>query len=569
MSDDSERRPIRRMPPDLALKIAAGEVAERPASVVKELIDNAIDSGAQHIRLEIREAGLKRIRVTDDGHGIPCAEVELAFASHATSKIRQWDDLEHLTTLGFRGEALASIAAVSSIEVQTRFADEPVGTRIRTEHGEILEQSQCSTPRGLRISVSDLFGNVPARRKFVRSLRAEGGQIQSVVMQYALAQPGVQFTLSLDGRDTFMSPGSGNLADVMAAVHGPTVIESLLPVDWQEHGIHIEGLISRPSISRSNRTAISVFANGRPIQNRSLVFALEEAYSGFLMIGRHPVAAVHLVLPPAEIDANIHPAKSEVRFARDREVHGALHRSIGNTLLEMRLSRTARTDAGVFASVEAEELPTQPALGGSLDAAEPDGSAPALSALPALRVFGQANQTFIIAEGPQGLYMIDQHAAHERVLFDRFDLQLEAGEVQTQPLLEPASVAISAAQMLALDENQHLLASAGFDLEPFGSDACLIRAVPALAGRAGPAQLVSEVLTELENLPEPAAARERALAAMACQAAVKAGATLDVQEMRELVSQLERTPRPDTCPHGRPTMIHLSHSQLEREFGRR
>jgi len=569
MSEDSERRPIQHMPPDLALKIAAGEVAERPASVVKELIDNAVDAGAQHVRVEAREAGLKLIRVTDDGHGIPRAEVELAFASHATSKIRQWDDLEHLTTLGFRGEALASIAAVSRVDVQTRFAGETVGTRVRSEHGKILEQAPCSTPRGLRISISDLFGNVPARRKFVRSLRAEGGQIQSVVMQYALAQPRVQFTLSLDGRDTFVSPGSGNLADVMAAVHGPTVIESLLLVDWQEHGLRVEGLISSPSISRSNRSAISVFANGRPIQNRSLIFALEEAYSGFLMIGRHPLAAVHLVLPPAEIDANIHPAKSEVRFARDREVHGALHRAIGNTLLEMRLNRTTRSDTGVFATMEAEKVSTQPALGESLNSAEPAGSAPTLSALPVLRVFGQANQTFIIAEGPQGLYMIDQHAAHERVLFDRFDLQLEAGEVQTQPLLEPASLAISADQMLALEENEQLLTNAGFDLEPFGSDACLIRAVPALAGRASPAQLVSEVLTELENLPEPAAARERALAATACQAAVKAGATLDVQEMRELVSQLERTLRPATCPHGRPTMIHLSHSQLEREFGRR
>ncbi len=569
MSEDSERRPIQHMPPDLALKIAAGEVAERPASVVKELIDNAVDAGAQHVRVEAREAGLKLIRVTDDGHGIPRAEVDLAFASHATSKIRQWDDLEHLTTLGFRGEALASIAAVSRVDVQTRFAGETVGTRVRAEHGKILEQAPCSTPRGLRISISDLFGNVPARRKFVRSLRAEGGQIQSVVMQYALAQPLVQFTLSLDARDTFVSPGSGNLADVMAAVHGPTVIESLLLVDWQEHGLRVEGLISSPSISRSNRSAISVFANGRPIQNRSLIFALEEAYSGFLMIGRHPLAAVHLVLPPAEIDANIHPAKSEVRFARDREVHGALHRAIGNTLLEMRLNRTTRTDTGVFATMEAEKVSTQPALGESLNSAEPAGSAPTLATLPVLRVFGQANQTFIIAEGPQGLYMIDQHAAHERVLFDRFDLQLEAGEVQTQPLLEPASLAISADQMLALEENEQLLTNVGFDLEPFGSDACLIRAVPALAGRASPAQLVSEVLTELENLPEPAAARERALAATACQAAVKAGATLDVQEMRELVSQLERTLRPATCPHGRPTMIHLSHSQLEREFGRR
>jgi DNA mismatch repair protein MutL len=286
------------------------------------------------------------------------------------------------------------------------------------------------------------------------------------------------------------------------------------------------------------------------------------------MTGRHPVAAVHLTLAPGEVDANVHPAKSEVRFARDREVHGVLYRAVANTLLEMRLRETG---TGVELDSDAFEASEPLEQGSLLGAAEQhdETEEPAATALPALRVFGQANAMFIIAEGPAGLYMIDQHAAHERVLYDLFDAQIQDGAVQTQPLLEPISLDLTPAQMLALEENRSLLADAGFLLEPFGAEACLVRAIPALAIRGAPAELVYEVLDQLGSAPEPSFARERALAAMACKAAVKAGATLQVPEMRELVAQLERTLRPATCPHGRPTMIHLSHSQLEREFGRR
>ncbi|HEX6508493.1 MAG TPA: DNA mismatch repair endonuclease MutL, partial [Chloroflexota bacterium] len=313
----SERSPIRVMAPDLALKIAAGEVVERPASAVKELLDNAVDAGARHVGVEIREAGLKLIRLVDDGVGIPRGELSLAFASHATSKIFDLEDLEHLTTLGFRGEALASIAAVARVEVQTCARNETAGCRYVIEFGVERDVSTCAVDRGLRISVSDLFANVPARRKFVRSLRSEGGQIGTVVMLYALAQPDICFTLTMDGRSTFRSPGTGRLEDAVAAVHGPDVLAAMVPVDAEEHGIAVRGLITRPSLTRANRTGLSVFVNGRTIGNRSLVFALEEAFSGFLMSGRHPIAVVHLTLPPGEVDANIHPSKSEVRFARD------------------------------------------------------------------------------------------------------------------------------------------------------------------------------------------------------------------------------------------------------------
>ncbi|MBV9282908.1 MAG: DNA mismatch repair endonuclease MutL, partial [Chloroflexi bacterium] len=489
----------------------------------------------------------------------------LAFLSHATSKISRLDDLERLTTLGFRGEALPSIGAVSRVEVQTRTADEAVGTHRVVEHGKTVTEGPAGVPRGTRISVWDLFANVPARRRFVRSLRAEGGAINQVVAQAALAHPDLQISLTMDGRLVLHCSGTGRLLDALVAVYGADIADKMRPIRAEEAGIGVEGMISAPGLTRQNRAAISIFVNRRPVQNRSLVFALEEAYRGFLMVGRHPLAAVHLSIPPPDVDVNIHPAKSEVRFARDREVHGILHRAAANALLEMRMEvRTLGSEASERTADLSDAVPA-PLLEGEEAGAAP---IPLLPRLPVLRVFGQASQMFIIAEGPDGLYMIDQHAAHERVLFDRFDRQLAESSAHAQPLLEPASVDLTPAQMLALEDNQDLLGALGFHIEPFGDGACLVRAVPALARGGEPAELVGEVLSELEHVAEPGVARERALAMMACKAAVKAGQTLDVQEMRELVTQLERTARPSTCPHGRPTMIHLSNDQLQREFGR-
>jgi DNA mismatch repair protein MutL len=564
------RARIHVMEPDLALKIAAGEVVERPAAAVKELLDNAIDAEATRIAIDIREGGLKLLQVVDDGCGIAADDLPLAFQSHATSKILTLDDLEQLASLGFRGEALPSIAAISRVELRTRADGENVGARIAVEFAEIGAVTPCATPRGTRVTVHDLFANVPARRAFVRSLRAEAGQIASVVTRHALAHPSIRFTLTIDDRLTFSSPGSGRLEDAIAEVFGAPALSSMIQVSYEDRGIGVSGAISTPALSRSNRQAIVLFVNGRAVANRSLLFALEEAYSGYLMIGRHPVAVINLWVPAHEVDANIHPAKSEVRFVRDREVHGVLHRAVAAALLENRLSEHAPLVPDERASAgEPVVVPVQPALVATDSQPVGQDEAPSLTAVPVLRVFGQANNTFIIAEGPTGLYMIDQHAAHERILFDTFDAEIEAGTIPSQPLLEPVSVEITPGQMAALETNDEFLRSFGFELEPFGTTSCLVRAVPALARRATPVELVSEVLSELENMVEPRAARERALAALACKAAVKAGAMLDLHEMRELVAQLERTARPATCPHGRPTMIHLSNTQLEREFGRR
>lgn len=561
------RQPIRVMAPEMALKIAAGEVVERPASAVKELVDNALDAGARRIHIELREGGLKLIRVTDDGIGLRADELSLAFQSHATSKISTWDDLDSLNTLGFRGEALPSIAAVSRVELQSRIEGEDLGARITLEFGKIAYQEQAGCRTGTRVSVMDLFSNVPARRKFVRSLRAETGRVNAVVCEYALARPDVAFLLTVDDRESFSSPGTGSLADAFAGVYGASVLANMHALSGRQHDVGVDGLISAPSMSRATRSSIHLSVNGRPVANRSLVFALEEAYSGFLMTGRHPIAVAHLTVDADEVDPNIHPSKNEVRFAREREVHGALHRCAMNTLFDLRLreSETNRSES-FLESGPPESVP----LALEPDSPEPTTAQPSLMPeLPVMRVFGQTNSAFIIAEGPTGLYMIDQHAAHERILFDRFDSASEARQPLSQPLLDPIPVDLEPDQMAALEENRSLLDGLGLVLEPFGNSACLVRAIPAAAGRESPSEMATEVLDELKGVPEPSAARERALAAMACKAAVKAGQVLTVEEMRDLVMQLERTARPNTCPHGRPTMIHVSHTQLEREFGRR
>lgn len=558
---------IRAMPEELILKIAAGEVVDRPASAVKELIDNALDAGADLVRIEVREGGLKSIIVTDNGCGISRDDLPLAFTSHATSKVQDLHDLSRLTTLGFRGEALASIAAVSRIEVQTRAHDESVGSKLSIDYGATIHTSAASSPAGTRIAILDLFSNVPVRKKFVRSLRAEGGQIATVVWQYALARPSIHFIFSMDGRVAFEAPGSGRLSDALAAVYGTRVVEQAIPVEAQKDGLSIEAMVTRPQLSRPNRSAIHVAINGRPVHSRTLPFVLDEAYSGYLMAGRHPLAAVNLVIPPDEVDPNVHPSKIEIRVTRDREMNSLVYHAVSQALMDARPAAPEPALPSVTVDVPGTGVAPLPLrvepheAGGAPAALVPDTSA--------LRVFGQSNRTFIIAEGPNGIYMIDQHAAHERILFDRLDAAIDERDVAVQPLLEPLPVPLSPGQMQALEENGALLASMGLALEPFGNDSCLVRSVPAISSGASPGELVLEVLTQLETLPRSDSARERALAAMACKAAVKSGMMLDLQEMREIVMQLERTPRPATCPHGRPTMIHLSHMQMEREFGRR
>ncbi|MBI4301576.1 MAG: DNA mismatch repair endonuclease MutL [Chloroflexi bacterium] len=563
---------IRILSSEVAAKIAAGEVVERPASVVKELIENSLDAGARHITIENEGGGTSLLRVSDDGMGIPAAEVELAFAHHATSKINALADLDTIATLGFRGEALPSIAAVAEVNLLTRAPGETVGTHLHLKEGRIAAKGQHGCPQGTTVTVRHLFRNLPARLKFLKAPATENGHLGHLVSQYALAFPRVRFTLTMDGRTLLRTPGSGSWRDALIAVYGVETGQVMLEVkgSGSEGGIaQVEGFISPPSISRAHRRHLSFFVNQRWVQSPLLTYAVEEAYQGLLMTGRHPMAILRILLPPREVDVNVHPAKREVRFRQERGVFEAVQRAVRANLIELAPMPTLR--ASFTTALGLSPSPTPSAV---ITREDSKGTAPSVAAplvapsLPLLRVLGQLSNTFIIAEGPDGMYLIDQHTAHERVLFDKLQAQKAGHSVEVQGLLEPLVVEVTPSQAEVIKAKGQVLAGYGFDLEPFGQSTYLMRALPALMSKKNPKE---EFLTLLDSLAEeidPAGEKKLAIS-LACQGAVKAGQVLSLDEMRELIRQLEATAAPNTCPHGRPTMIHLSSAQLEREFGRR
>jgi len=584
--------PIRVLTEQVASQIAAGEVVERPASVVKELVENSIDAGAGDVRVEARGGGKELIRVVDDGCGVPAAEAEMAFQRHSTSKLSTADDLSHITTLGFRGEALASIAAVSRVTFITRAADEAVGVLLRLDGGKVVTRQESGRPSGTAVTVEDLFFNVPARRKFLRTDRTERGHIDGWLTRYAMAYPDLRFTLSHDGKKSFQSPGNGKLRDVLVAVYGLEVGAALLEIlpGEQESSIRVSGFVSPPSLHRANRAYITLFVNGRWVQDVRLTYAIIQAYHTLLPGGRYPLGVVMVQLPPEEVDVNVHPAKAEVRFQDGDAVFRAVQRAVRGTLIErapVPLAARPTTSWPTSAPITSRQeerlerlagLRPQPA-GEQLrfeqrpaDAAAPGESVltPSSDRLPPLRVVGQVGATYIIAEGPQGMYMIDQHAAHERVLFERLLAQRERAAPMAQALLEPQPVELSPETMGVLEENLEPLASLGFQVEPFGGTTLLVRALPALVAGEHPCEVLEDIAAALLAGDAPLGARvEDAVARSVCKrAAIKAGQVMAREEMEELIRALERCASPRTCPHGRPTMIHLSVEQLAREFGR-
>ena len=568
---------IRILPPEVSVLIAAGEVVERPASVVKELMDNSLDAGASEVSIEARQGGLSLIRVTDNGRGIPSDGLALAFHRYATSKVTVAQDLARITTLGFRGEALPSIAAVAEVEMVSRPADAVAATYLRLADGQPVEQGTRGAPVGTTVTVLDLFAKQPARRKFMRSPTTENQHIATLVSQYALAYPEVRFSLRLDGRQALLTSGSGQLADAVASVYGAEVAAAMLPMRWpiddERTAINVSGLASPPHISRASRGYVSLFVNRRWVQNRRLTFAVEEAYSGLLPTGRRPIAIVDLRLPCEELDVNVHPTKAEVRFRQEREAFAAVQRAVRQALLEQ---APVPSSGGVgVAQPAAPEETTPPPLWQRAVEAEGQpktaaGAAPPLPkvSLPMLRVVGQIGNTYIVAEGPDGMYLIDQHAAHERVLFEEICAARQRQAVDAQGLLEPTMVEISPRQKEIILAYYETLSEHGFQLEPFGERTYLVRAIPAVLAAKDLSQTFAELL---DTLGEEAAVdqQDRVAFSLACHAAVTAGQALAPEEMRELVRQLEQTEVPHTCPHGRPTMIHMSTALLEKEFRRR
>ncbi|HXF50346.1 MAG TPA: DNA mismatch repair endonuclease MutL [Dehalococcoidia bacterium] len=577
---------IRVLSPLEAARIAAGEVIERPASVVKELIENSLDAGASRISVEVREGGLALIRVVDDGCGIPPHELRLAFERHATSKLASEADLQRIETLGFRGEALPSIAAAADVEIVSRVPDSMEGRRLLFEAGEAVEEGPEASPPGTSVTVRGLFRRQPARLKFVRSPAAEAGHIATVVSRYALAYPEVQFTLRIDGRVALQAPGTGDPRDAAAAVYGPRLAGALVTLrpeaDLDALGIALAGLIAPPDVTRASRADVSLFLNRRWVRNRSLTFAVEEGYQGQLLSGRHPLAIVHLRLPPDEVDPNVHPTKAEVRLRREREVLGVVRDAVRATLARLSAARAVApatpppqdpASVGSGDTRKREELRlASPAYQSTLAPSGGDETArrEAGARLPVLRPVGQVGALYIVAESPEGMCLIDQHAAHERVLYERFLDAVERKRPDSQPLLAPEPVELTARHRALVAEYLDELRAQGYDLEPFGDDGVwALRALPsAVAGRDAGRSL-TELLDLLEREEGMDDRRHRVAASLACHAAVRAGQTLSDAEMRELIEALEACRMPRTCPHGRPTMLHLRSDDLAREFRRR
>lgn len=598
------------LPDDVIAQIAAGEVVERPASVVKELIENALDAGASAVDVMTEKGGRQTIRVADNGTGIKADEAALSITRHATSKLHSIDDLINIQTLGFRGEALSSIAAVSKMSITTRHQDEAAGTFLVLEGSRILKQQAVGAPSGTVVTVEHLFFNTPARLKFLKKETTEKRQISSLVTRYAMAYPRVRFRLEQDGREAFSSIGSGQISDVIMRVLGLDKFRQMIEVSGEDtiretgQRIGVYGFTSMPDYNRADRSQITLFVNGRWIQDTSLTYAVTQAYHTFLMTGRHPVTILLLDIPPEEVDVNVHPTKAEVRFRDPNIIFAAVQRAVRRAVIEyaetplLRSSRqplttdtfddhTSRWHSGID-SHNAEQLDIAWELDspgnyshqhqtGHDEIYNPgmilDSSNAPLKprTLPALRVVGQVGAMYIVAEGPVGMYLVDQHAAHERILYEQFmDAQQRKAHI-TQHTLEVQTIDLSPAEANLIEENLTTLRAVGFEIEPFGVNTFVIRGVPAMLANTDPVEVLEEVLDDLATgqAPGQTSIEERIIIHVCKRAAVKAGQILSLDEMQALMRQLERCESPHTCPHGRPTMLHLSSDHLAREFGRK
>jgi DNA mismatch repair protein MutL len=574
---------IRVLPPEVASQIAAGEVVERPASVVKELLENALDAGAKSVIVNITAAGRTLIQVADDGAGIPADELMLAVERHATSKLVSAEDLFRITTLGFRGEALASIGSVSRLTITSRTADSPAGARLRLEGGITSRLEKVGSPVGTVVSVEELFYNVPARLKFLKQDMTERRAIDALLRRYALAYPQVRFKVAEGNTPSLQTSGDGDRRAILAALFGVDTARQMLDVVAEEDGFKLSGFISPTALTRSNRKEITFFINGRWVQDTPLNAALLQAYHTLLMVGRYPLATLFLEVPPEEVDVNVHPAKAEVRFRNPDKVFSFVQRSARRALLAyapvpqgtlQNLWGSAPSQRQVdpawsLAHAEQSAVKVQEAEG--IQPATVITQPSVFEKVPLLRLIGQVGATYLVAEGPDGLYLIDQHAAHERVLFEKLMAQHELKAIPSQALLTPVVVHLPPASAKLLEDQVPVLQHFGFHVEPFGQNSYQVRAMPSLFVDSDPAAALRALVEDFEEDETPLQNElEAKIAGRVCKRmAIKAGQILSPEEQRALLNDLETCASPRTCPHGRPTMIHLSVDTLERQFGRK
>jgi DNA mismatch repair protein MutL len=646
-----ERRPIRTLDEQLVNRIAAGEVVERPAAALKELIENAIDAGAARIEIEAEMGGRRLIRVRDDGLGMTRTDALNALQRHATSKIASDADLTRIATLGFRGEALPSIASVSRMDILTRAFEEDTGTHIVVEGGEVKTVEEVGAPIGTTVSVRDLFYNVPARLKFLKSVPTELGHIIETVTRYAFAYPDVSFRLVHERQELIFTPGNGDLLTAAASIWGRETVQGMVQVDYERDGIRVWGLIAPPHQTRPTRQHQYFFVNLRPVRNKTLTAALDEAYKTLTPEKRYPACILLVGIDPRQVDVNVHPAKIEVRFQREQAVFEAVVNAIRAALLhhgmipsalppsesrgqvitparppdaetihQILMQRAglapaeavgtparpetlapagetpahpavATTPARTETPLDAGETPARPAvdpfaatLSLPLSTPAPTDETPTLldteplqtthlpfaHLLDDLQILGQVRNTYIVASTRQGLALIDQHVAHERVLYEQLCYKRGALPIPKQHLLTPETLQLSRRDALLLHEKLPELEAIGFELEPFGVDTYLIRAVPA-ALKGDPVQTLRDIVDELVELSVSKrlpVAREQIWITTSCKLAVKAGDPLSMPEMRKLIEDLARTENPYLCPHGRPITIILTWQEIERKFKR-
>jgi DNA mismatch repair protein MutL len=591
---------IHLLPPEVASQIAAGEVVERPASVVKELLENSLDAGARQISIHIREAGQRLVEVADDGCGIPTNEIILSVERHATSKLISADDLFSIETLGFRGEALASIGSVSRLTITSRVSTADSGSRLQVDGGQVSQVQKVGAPVGTVVRVEDLFYNVPARLKFLKHPSTERRHIDQLVTRYALAYPDVRFHLYQDERPSLMTSGNGNRREILATLYGVEVARQMLEVLAEEEDLSISGFISPISLSRSNRREIIFFVNGRPVQDPALGTALVRAYHTLLMVGRYPLSILLLQLPADSVDVNVHPTKAEVRFKNADLIFRGVQRAVRRALLAHSpvpsISGNLHWQAEAASKNAVRQIDPAWNISTNFNNQAPDtfsttqdlpsGPSKGQSKLtgfgvPLLRLVGQIASAYLVAEGPDGLYLIDQHAAHERVLFESFmamwaddHLTEDSGREQkipSQALLQPVNVDLPPASARLVEEQLSVLNQLGFQVELFGKGSFLVRSIPSLLAGMDPSAALSVIVEEFEEdeTPLKAQTEARIIARVCKRAAVKAGQVLSPDEQKALLLDLEACQSPRTCPHGRPTMIHLSVDLLERQFGRK
>lgn len=603
---------IRKLDDALANKIAAGEVVERPASVVKELVENAIDAHSTIIEVELEEAGLAKIRVVDNGDGLEEEDCFLAFERHATSKIKDESDLFRIRTLGFRGEALPSIASVSHLELKSSTGEGP-GTLIVLKGGELVQHGRTSSRKGTDITVSHLFFNTPARLKYMKTIHTELGHIVDVMNRLALAHPHISFRLTHNGKQLFYTNGNGDVRQVLAAVYGFDAAKKMVAIHAETIDFTIDGYVALPEVTRASRNYMTTIVNGRYVKNYPLYKAIEEGYHTLLPIGRHPIAFLNIVMDPLLVDVNVHPAKLEVRFSKEAELNELVQQTIrqsfqkktlipevtaprvektkaeqqtfsfehivkeSNTMsprvTEIYRDQEKKTEERIVLEKSDERVRDQDVKPLDVESVVPSEHVTGemdQERIPPLYPIGQMHGTYILAQNENGLYIIDQHAAQERIKYEYFREKLAMVTNELQPLLIPLTFTYSSSEYLLIDSHRDHLAACGVFLEPFGHNSFIVRSHPQWFPKGEEATIIEEMIKQVLVMKKVdiKQLREKAAIMMSCKQSIKANQFLRNDEIFALLESLRKTSDPFTCPHGRPIMIHFSTYELEKMFKR-